>query len=191
MKKLEELTVLVVDDSVTIRKIITTNLQKLGITKIFQAKSGDEGYGSAKTNKIDIILTDHNMAGMNGLDMVTRLRNDPKTESIFIIAVSSEFDAKLKDEYGRLGVFQFIHKPFNQTGFNNALLAYLKSEDKNGAEWEKPTPSKLKELLKNGDFAVSCQGQNLEFDFGTQKLVIELKDIADKAKLYNMIELKD
>ncbi len=131
------------------------------------------------------------MAGMNGLTMVTKLRNDPKTENIFIIAISIEFDTKLKSEYGGLGVFQFIHKPFNQTDFNNALTAYLKSEDKNGAGWEKPSPSELKELFKDGSFAVSCQNQNLEFDFGEQKLVLEMKDIAEKGKLYNMTELKE
>jgi len=191
MKKIEELSVLIVDDSITIRKIITANLQKLGVTKIYQAKSGEEGYAAARANHIDIVLTDHNMAGMNGLGLVTKLRNDPKTENIFVIAVSSEFDAKLKADYGFFGVVQFIHKPFNQVSFNTAITAYLKACDNNGAEWEKPSPSELRTLLKDGNFAVSCQSQNLEFDFGEQKLVVGLEDLASKAKLYNMINLDD
>lgn len=190
MKKIEELCVLVVDDSVTIRKIITANLQKFGVSKIFQAKSGEEGYATARANNVDIVLTDHNMAGMNGLGLVTKLISDPKTENIFVIAVSSEFDDKLKSDYGFLGVVQFIHKPFNQLSFNNAIMAYLKSQDSNGAGWDKPTPSELRELLKDGNFAVSCQSQNLEFDFGERKLVVEIADIAAKSKLYNMIELE-
>lgn len=191
MKSKEELKVLVVDDSMTIRKIITTNLQKLGITNIFQAKNGEEGYTNAKLNKIDIILTDHNMAEMNGLAMVTKLRNDPKTEHIFVIAVSSEFDSTLKNEYGTLGVKNFIHKPFNQIEFNNAIKAYENASDSNGANWSKPTPTELKEFLKNGDFGVKCLTNEIEFDFGEQKLIVDIKDVAEKGRLYHMIELKD
>ncbi len=191
MKKLEELSVLIVDDSATIRKIIIANLQKLGVSKIFEAKNGEDGYSFAKTNPVDIIITDHNMDGMNGLGLVTKLRNDPKTENIFVIAVSSEFNAKLKADYGFLGVVQFIHKPFNQLSFNAAITAYLRSQDNNGANWEKPTPSELKALFQSRNFVVSCKNQNLEFDFGEQKLVVGLNDLAEKAKLYSIVELKD
>lgn len=67
----------------------------------------------AKTEKIDIVLTDHNMVGTNGLGLVTKLRNDSKTENIFVIAISIEFDDSLKGQYQILGVSEFIYKPFS------------------------------------------------------------------------------
>ncbi|MGE4399690.1 MAG: response regulator [Campylobacterales bacterium] len=189
MKKIEDLNVLIVDDSITIRKIIAANLQKLGVTKILQAKSGDEGYQVSCSQAVDIILTDHNMSGMNGLGMVSKLRNNPKTEHIFVIAVSSEFDANLKQSYMALEVLNFIHKPFNQKEFNDAIMAYVNSSDKNGAGWERVTPSELDKLLSDGSFTVDYKEKNIELDFGGQKLLVEVKDVAEKGKMYTMLDL--
>lgn len=191
MRKVEELSFLIVDDSVTIRKILASNLQKMGVKKIFQAKSGDEAFVVAKTEKIDIVLTDHNMVGTNGLGLVTKLRNDSKTENIFVIAISSEFDDSLKGQYQILGVSEFIHKPFSQTAFNSAVTAFLKSEDKNGGGYEKLSPKELQQLFSTGEFAVASQNENLEFDFGEKKLIVQIAELSKTARLYNMIELEN
>lgn len=189
MKKIEDLNVLIVDDSITIRKIIASNLEKLGVRKIVQAKSGDEGYQISCVQPVDIILTDHNMTGMNGLEMVTKLRNNTKTERIFVIAVSSEFDEKLKQAYSELEVYNFIHKPFNQKEFNDGIMAFINSSDKNGAGWDRVTSVELNELLANGKFKVEYKQNNLEIDFGGQKLLVDVKDLAAKGKMYSMMNL--
>lgn len=129
------------------------------------------------------------MSGMNGLGMVSKLRNNPKTENVFVIAVSSEFDASLKQAYQALEVLNFIHKPFNQKGFNDAIMAYLNSTDKNGAGWERVTPSELDKLLCDGSFSIGYKEQSLELDFGGQKLLLEIKNVAEKGKMYTMLNL--
>ena len=68
-------------------------------------------------------------------------------------------------------------------------MAYVNSSDKNGSGWERVTPSELDKLLGDGSFSVDYKEKSLEFDFGGQKLLLELKDVAEKGKMYTMIDL--
>jgi len=189
MEDVKDLKILVVDDSITIRKIICANLQKIGVAKFFQAKDGDEAFRIAMSEKIDIVMTDHNMTGMNGLKLVSKLMNNPKTEDIFIIAMSSEFNEDLKAEYGFFGVTQFIHKPFNLDIFIRALSSACTKKTTPNA-WEKPTAEELETLLAEGDISAYKEGDQIVFAFGKDtKLFLKFSTMLEHSKMYKMFEL--
>lgn len=188
MEKIKTSTILVVDDSITIRKIICANLQKIGVVKFFQAKDGDEAFRIAAAEKIDIVITDHNMTGMNGLKLVSRLKSNPKTEDVFVIAMSSEFNDDLKAEYGFFGVSQFIHKPFNLDTFINALSAYANKGATKG--WDRPSPQELESLISEGNISAHKDGEQIVFTFANDiKLFLKFSVMLDHSKMYKMFEL--
>lgn len=104
---------LIVDDSSVMRKLIikTLNLCGIPIGEIHEAGNGQEGLDLIAGKKIDIALVDINMPVMRGDDMVEKLRQNPKTEKLPVIFVSSDSSSSrieilLKKSVG------FVHKPF-------------------------------------------------------------------------------
>lgn len=80
--------ILVVDDSATMRKIISDSLQKLGYDDIEQASDG--AIALTKLSGIEVILTDWNMPNMNGLDFVKAVRGMPDYSKVPIVMVTTE-----------------------------------------------------------------------------------------------------
>ena len=104
--------ILVVDDSATMRRIITNTLVKIEFNEIYQAKDGLEAweiYNQYK-DEIEAIITDWNMPNMNGLELVKKIRNDNKR--IPIIMVTTEGGKKEVITALKAGVNNYIVKPF-------------------------------------------------------------------------------
>lgn len=189
MKKPEELKVLIVDDSITIRKIVSLNLEKVGITKYSQAKDGEEGFRMAASEQFDIIFTDHNMSGLNGLAMVKKLRAHPKGAQTNIIAMSSELNEKLRQEYGDHGVRRFIHKPFTIDTFNEIVSSIVNGDGDGCKTWDRPTAEQLHTLLQRDSYCMKTEGESLVIDFGDCKLELDKKILSEHGRLHNMLEL--
>ncbi|MBU1342818.1 MAG: response regulator [Proteobacteria bacterium] len=83
--------ILIVDDSITIRKSMITLLNPFNAT-IIEAKNGQEGFELAEAGNFDIILSDIEMPVMNGIEFCRRIKENPKTRNIPIVVVSS-FDS--------------------------------------------------------------------------------------------------
>lgn len=189
MESIKDSKFLVVDDSITIRKIICANLQKMGVAKIFQAKDGEEAFRIAIVENVDIVITDHNMLGMNGLKLVSKLRNNLKTENVFIIAMSSEFNEDLKAEYGFFGVAQFIHKPFNMDTFKKAIESFENNTTSNSM-LDKPTAEELDSLLSQGSISAHKDGDQIVFTFEKNvRVLLRFNVMLEHARMYNMFEL--
>ena len=107
------LNVLVVDDSLMMRKLIVKALNLIGIRlgEIHQAGNGAEGLRVLDEQWIDLILVDINMPVMNGEVMIERVRQNPATASLPIIVVSTESSETRIELLQRNGV-GFVHKPF-------------------------------------------------------------------------------
>jgi len=106
--------ILIVDDSMVMRRIIKNTLIRLGIQEkeILEAEDGIEAYEKYIQNKdnIDTILTDWNMPNMNGLELVNKIRKDNK--NVKIVMITTEGGKKEVITALKAGVNNYIVKPF-------------------------------------------------------------------------------
>ena len=73
----DRLKILVVDDNVHMRKLVTTILQAFGVIQIYEADSGERAWQLLREANPDICVVDWVMEGMSGLDFTTKVRSDP------------------------------------------------------------------------------------------------------------------
>jgi two-component system, chemotaxis family, chemotaxis protein CheY len=181
---LKKLKVIIVDDSVTIRKIIKANLNKLGINEIFEASNGDDGFKLAKSLDANLAFFDYNMPGLNGVELTDKIRKDPKVSSLKIIAISSEFDDVVVSQFKTLGVHTFVDKPFDLSKFNEAVKPLMEEDDaKVGL-----TRDVIERLFGEGLKTATIDGNNLIFDFGKEKLTISIDIFTASALHYQELE---
>jgi two-component system chemotaxis response regulator CheY len=102
--------VLVADDSSTMRKIILRSLQAVGVPSAVEAADGDEAIALFNPGDFDLVLTDWNMPGKNGLEVIQAIRQkDPKVP---IIMVTTEAEKSRVLEAIQAGVSDYLVKPF-------------------------------------------------------------------------------
>ena len=102
--------VLIIDDTPMILRALGDMLK----TKysVLIAKSGEQGFESAKKNKPSLILLDIMMPGMSGFETMETLQADEQTKNIPVMFVSGDESAETKEQGYRLGAIDFIEKPF-------------------------------------------------------------------------------
>jgi two-component system chemotaxis response regulator CheY len=81
--------ILIVDDSITIRRIIANALKTVGFPETVEAVNGKDALEKLTTNKIDFIITDWNMPEMNGLDLIKEVRANPLYSSMPILMITT------------------------------------------------------------------------------------------------------
>ena len=109
---MSDLTILVVDDSVTMRRILINTLGKLGYSNVFEAKNGKDALAKMYSEKVNFIITDWNMPEMSGLEFVQTVKSDNTFKDIPILMVTTR---SLKDDIivaMKAGVKNYIVKPF-------------------------------------------------------------------------------
>ncbi len=118
--------ILVIDDSTTARQLILNHLDGLKHT-IIEAIDGDEGLQKVfAEGNIDLIFSDINMPQMNGLELVERLKKNPKTATIPICMLTTETGSEELMRAKSLGVNAFLVKPIKKEqilAVVNGLLA--------------------------------------------------------------------
>lgn len=102
--------VLVADDSSTMRKIILRSLQAVGVTEVTEAADGQEAVSLFKPGLFDLVLTDWNMPGMTGLEVLKTIRK--LDTNIPIIMVTTEAEKSRVLEAIQAGVSDYLVKPF-------------------------------------------------------------------------------
>jgi two-component system chemotaxis response regulator CheY len=117
--------VLIVDDSSTMRKIISRSLRQAGLTvdEIFEAADGIDGLNSLAANKVDLILSDINMPNMDGLEFIKAVRANGNKVPIVMITTEGGEDI-LKDAI-TCGASDSIKKPFTPDQLNEKLGGLL------------------------------------------------------------------
>lgn len=104
--------ILIVEDESSIRKFIKINLERNGF-KVLEAESGEEGIEIARKEKIDIVLLDIMLPGMDGFEVCKILRHEyPTLGIIMLTAKSQDIDKIMGLEYG---TDDYMTKPFNPT----------------------------------------------------------------------------
>ncbi len=104
--------VLVVDDSVSTRWVVRKELGVMGYDAI-EAESGEIALEFLSTESVDIILTDLHMPGMDGIELVRRIRALPKSKFTPILIVTTDVKDELKIEAKKSGASGWIVKPFS------------------------------------------------------------------------------
>jgi two-component system chemotaxis response regulator CheY len=115
-------TILVVDDSASIRQMVAYTFQAVGYT-VVEAADGIEGLAMAHArDDIDLILSDQNMPNMDGLTFVNTLRDHPRYVSTPILMLTTESNESMKMQGRAAGANGWLVKPFNP----EKLLAVVK-----------------------------------------------------------------
>ena len=104
--------IMTVDDSVSLRKLVASALQGAGHT-VSEADSGQSALNVAKTKVFDLVISDLNMPGMDGLTLVGHLRKLPAYRSIPILILTTEMDPQKKQAAKAAGATGWLVKPFD------------------------------------------------------------------------------
>jgi two-component system chemotaxis response regulator CheY len=102
--------VLVADDSSTMRKIIVRNLQAIGIPSAVEASDGNEAVQIFIPGHFELVLTDWNMPGKTGLEVIKEIR--AKDAKVPIIMITTEAEKSRVVQAIQAGVTDYLVKPF-------------------------------------------------------------------------------
>ncbi len=115
--------VLIVEDSPTMRQLISFALKRLREIKISEASDGVDGLKKLAAEKFDLIFTDINMPIMDGLKLVSLLRNDANYKDTPIVVITTEGAQEDRERALALGANDYITKPIQP----NRILDIAKS----------------------------------------------------------------
>jgi two-component system, chemotaxis family, chemotaxis protein CheY len=104
-------TILSVDDSASIRQLVTFTLTKEGFT-VIEAVDGLDAMEKVKTGPVDMVITDLNMPNVNGIQLIAALRSDPAFKFTPIVMLTTESAMEKKDAGRHAGATGWIVKPF-------------------------------------------------------------------------------
>jgi two-component system chemotaxis response regulator CheY len=104
--------ILVVDDTRSMRKMVVTVLQAAGYA-VEEAGDGAEALELARSRVFDLVVTDHNMPRMDGVTLVRSLRGLPEYDDIALIVLSTETGTELKAKGREAGATGWMAKPFD------------------------------------------------------------------------------
>lgn len=104
--------ILIVDDFSTMRRIIKNLLRDLGFTNTQEADDGVTALPMLKNGDFDFLVTDWNMPGMTGIDLLKEVRADAKLVSLPVLMVTAEAKRDQIVEAAQAGVSGYVVKPF-------------------------------------------------------------------------------
>ena len=104
--------ILIVDDFSTMRRIIKNLLRDLGFTNTVEADDGLTAIPILNSGSIDFLVTDWNMPGMTGIDLLRHVRADEKLRSLPVLMVTAEAMSEQIIEAAQAGVNGYVVKPF-------------------------------------------------------------------------------
>ena len=108
----KDLKFLVVDDFSTMRRIIKNLLHDLGYANVAEADDGKTALPMLQAGGIDFLITDWNMPGMPGLDLIKAVRADAKLAKMPVLMLTAEAKREQIVEAAQAGVNGYVIKPF-------------------------------------------------------------------------------
>ena len=120
-----EQSIITVDDSSTMRRIIKNTLQKLGFETILEAGNGVEALEVMSKNKVDMIVTDWNMPEMDGLTFVKAVRAKDEYKDLPILMITTEAPKEDILTALRSGVNNYVVKPFTPETLQEKVFKLL------------------------------------------------------------------
>ncbi len=117
--------ILIVEDSPTMRQLIKFSLKRISDCNLVEASDGVDGWKKLSTTEFDLVLTDINMPVMDGLKLVSLIRNDDKKGEIPIIIITTEGAEEDKKRGLALGANDYIAKPIQSHTLLEVVKKYL------------------------------------------------------------------
>lgn len=105
-------TILAVDDSGSLRQMVAFSLQAAGY-EVVQAVDGNDGLNKAQSKVVDLVLTDQNMPGMDGLTLIQSLRALETYRQVPILMLTTESGDAMKARGRAAGANGWLVKPFD------------------------------------------------------------------------------
>jgi two-component system chemotaxis response regulator CheY len=104
--------ILIVDDFLTMRRIVKNLLKQLGYENITEAEDGEQAHVKLKAGGYDFVVSDWNMPNLDGLGLIKRVRSDPELKDIPFLMVTAEAEKAKVIEAIKAGVNNYVVKPF-------------------------------------------------------------------------------
>ena len=121
--------ILVVDDFSTMRRIIKNLLRELGFTNIDEADDGQTALPKLQAGGIDFLVTDWNMPGMTGIDLLKAVRADPALANTPVLLVTAEAKREQIVEAAQAGVNGYVIKPFTAQTLEEKIVKIFERVD--------------------------------------------------------------
>ena len=113
--------ILIVDDFSTILRIIKNLLRDLGLNNTHEADDGNTALPMLKNGDFDFVVTDWNMPGMQGIDLLKAIRADESLRHLPVLMVTAEAKREQIIEAAQAGVNGYIVKPFTAATLKEKL----------------------------------------------------------------------
>lgn len=113
--------ILVVDDFSTMRRIIKNLLKDLGFTSIQEADDGNTALPMLQQGDFDFVVTDWNMPGMQGIDLLRAIRSDDNLKHLPVLMVTAEAKKEQIVAAAQAGVNGYVVKPFTAATLKEKL----------------------------------------------------------------------
>ncbi|HZW59513.1 MAG TPA: response regulator, partial [Woeseiaceae bacterium] len=115
---------LVVDDSITVRRVMERFLTRNGL-RVVTAKDGMDAISALRENSPDIILLDIEMPRMDGYEFATHVRNDERVSDVPIIMITSRVGDKHRARAIEIGVNDYLGKPYQDAQLLESIRRLL------------------------------------------------------------------
>lgn len=117
--------ILIAEDSPTMRSLLVSTIETLGAYEITEAGSGFEALRLLPRQKVDLIITDVNMPDINGLELISYVRNNNNYQNIPLFIISTESSEKDMEKGLALGANEYLVKPFNPLKLQELIRRYI------------------------------------------------------------------
>lgn len=121
----DQLRVMVVDDMSTSRGLIVQALEAFGIRAVSSASDGPSALEAMRTSPVHLVISDFNMPGMDGLQLLHALRSQPKTKGTGFILITGRAERQIIENGKKLGMNNFIKKPFQPADLKKCIEAVV------------------------------------------------------------------
>ncbi|HKY91956.1 MAG TPA: chemotaxis response regulator CheY [Nevskiaceae bacterium] len=117
----KNLKILIVDDFSTMRRIVKNLLHDLGYTNTHEADDGKTAWPLLQAGDYEFVVTDWNMPGMTGIDLLKAIRGDARLAALPVLMVTAEAQRDQIIEAAKAGVNGYIIKPFTAVTLKEKL----------------------------------------------------------------------
>ncbi len=107
------------------RSLLISTIETMDGYEIIEAGSGFEALRLLPREKVDLIITDINMPDINGLELISYVRNNPNYMTIPMFIISTESSEKDKAKGLALGANEYLTKPFNPVKLQELIRKYM------------------------------------------------------------------
>ncbi|HHB81562.1 MAG TPA: response regulator [Aliiroseovarius sp.] len=121
----DQIRIMVVDDMSTSRGLITQALDGFGIRQVESAADGQSALQKLANWPVHLVISDMNMPGMNGLQLLHALRSAGQTRKVGFLLITGKADRQIIETGKQLGMNNFLPKPFQPNDLRNAVEAIV------------------------------------------------------------------